>query len=96
MTPEGRPWLMCIGLYSFNIAYHVHYIYDVFILLKNIFSIHHIHTLFLKPIITTSAVLRLECSIDCISGSVNHEQNIFRLFSNCQRFFLRTTNLKKN
>ena len=26
----------------------------------------------------TSAVLRLECSIDCISGSVGHQQNIFR------------------
>ena len=29
----------------------------------------------------TSAVLRLECSIDCISGSVGHQQNIFRSFS---------------
>ena len=35
----------------------------------------------------TSAVLRLECSIDCISGSVGHQQNIFRSFSHCQRFF---------
>ena len=35
----------------------------------------------------TSAVLRLECSIDCISGSVVHQQNIFRLFSHCQGFF---------
>ena len=26
----------------------------------------------------TSAVLRLECSIDCISGSVGHQQNVFR------------------
>ena len=34
----------------------------------------------------TSAVLRLECSIDCISGSVGHQQNIFRSFSHCQRF----------
>ena len=25
----------------------------------------------------TSAVLRLECSLDCISGSVGHQQNIF-------------------
>ena len=35
----------------------------------------------------TSAVLRLECSLDCISGSVGHQQNIFRSFSHCQRFF---------
>ena len=35
----------------------------------------------------TSAVLRLECSIDCISGSVGHQQNIFRSFSHCQRLF---------
>ena len=34
--------------------------------------------------IYTSAVLRLECSIDCISGSVGHQQNIFRSFSHCQ------------
>ena len=34
----------------------------------------------------TSAVLRLECSIDCISGSVGHQQNIFRLCYHCQRF----------
>ena len=34
----------------------------------------------------TSAVLRLQCSIDCISGSVG-QQNIFRSFSHCQRFF---------
>ena len=25
----------------------------------------------------TRAVLRLECSLDCISGSVGHQQNIF-------------------
>ena len=25
---------------------------------------------------STSAVLRLECSLDCISGSVGHKQNI--------------------
>ena len=25
----------------------------------------------------TSALLRLECSIDCISGSVDHHQNLF-------------------
>ena len=35
----------------------------------------------------TSAVLRLECSLDCISGSVGYQQNIFRSFSHCQRFF---------
>ena len=35
----------------------------------------------------TSAVLRLECSIDCISGSVGHQQNSFHSFSHCQRFF---------
>ena len=35
----------------------------------------------------TSAVLRLECSLVCISGSVGHQQNIFRSFSHCQRFF---------
>ena len=35
----------------------------------------------------TSAVLRLECSLDCISGSVGHQQNIFRSFSHCTRFF---------
>ena len=39
---------------------------------------------------TTSAVLRLECSIDCISGSVGHQQNMFRSFSHCRRFFCRT------
>ena len=26
-------------------------------------------------------MLRLECSIDCINGSVGHQQNIFRSFS---------------
>ena len=31
--------------------------------------------------IYTSAVLRLECSLDCISVSVGHQQNIFRSFS---------------
>ena len=36
---------------------------------------------------TTRAVLRLECSIDYISESVGHHQNIFRSFSHCQRFF---------
>ena len=25
----------------------------------------------------TSALLRLECTIDCISGSVGHHQNVF-------------------
>ena len=35
----------------------------------------------------TIAVLRLECSIDCIRGSVGHQQNISRSFSHCQRFF---------
>ena len=40
----------------------------------------------------TSAVLRLECSIDCISGSVGHQQNILRLFYHCQRFLWRTKN----
>ena len=39
------------------------------------------------PSMYTSAVLRLECSIDCISGSVGHQQNILRSFSHCQRFF---------
>ena len=34
----------------------------------------------------TSAVLRLECSLDCISGSVGHQQHIFRLFYHRQRF----------
>ena len=37
--------------------------------------------------LSTSTVLRLECSIDCISGSVGHQQNIFRSFFHCQRFF---------
>ena len=37
----------------------------------------------------TSAVLRLECSLDCISGSVGHQQNIVRSFSHCRRFFSR-------
>ena len=37
--------------------------------------------------VITSAVLRLECSLVCISGSVGHKQNIFRSFSHCQRFF---------
>ena len=40
-----------------------------------------------RILLLTSAVLRLECSIDCISGSVDHQQNIFRKFSHCQRFF---------
>ena len=44
----------------------------------------------------TSAVLRLECSIDCISGSVGHQQNIFGLFFHCQRFFWRRKNFKNN
>ena len=34
--------------------------------------------------IVTSAVLRLECSLDCIGGSVGHQQNIFRSFSHCR------------
>ena len=37
-----------------------------------------------KEVHLTSAVFRLECSIDCISGSVGHQQNIFRSFSHCQ------------
>ena len=37
--------------------------------------------------IATSVVLSLECSIDCISGSVGHQQNIFGSFAHCQRFF---------
>ena len=37
--------------------------------------------------IITSAVLRLQCSIDRISGSVGHQQNIVRSFSHCRRFF---------
>ena len=40
-----------------------------------------------RILLLTSAVLRLECSIDCISGSVGHQQNILRSFSHCQRFF---------
>ena len=35
----------------------------------------------------TSAVLRMECSIDCINGSVGHQQNMFRSFAHRQRFF---------
>ena len=35
----------------------------------------------------TSAVLRLQRSLDCISGSVGHQHNIFRSFYHCQRFF---------
>ena len=38
-------------------------------------------------VLHSNAVLRLECSIDCVSGSVGHQQNIFRSFSQCQRFF---------
>ena len=45
-------------------------------------------------VIATSAVLRLECSIDCISGSVGHQQNIFRSFSHCQRLFGRRQKFK--
>ena len=37
--------------------------------------------------VATSAVLRLECLNDCISGSVGHQQNIFRSFPHCQHFF---------
>ena len=46
-------------------------------------------------IVTTSAVLRLECSLDCISESMGHQQNIFRSFSHCQRFLRRKTKFKK-
>ena len=41
------------------------------------------------PLVILVLCLRLECSIDCISGSVSHQQNIFRSFSYCQRFFWR-------
>ena len=46
----------------------------------------------------TSALLRLECSIDCISGSVDHHQQIFPLiFWQCQLFHTiwRKTNFPK-
>ena len=33
-----------------------------------------------------SAVLRLECSLDCIRGSVGQQQHSYRLFYHCQRF----------
>ena len=41
----------------------------------------------LKKLTWTSALLRLECSIDCVSGSVGHQPHIFRSFYHCQRFF---------
>ena len=39
--------------------------------------------------VKTSAVLRLECSLDCISGSVGHQQNIFRSFFVLSAFLLK-------
>ena len=46
-----------------------------------------LHRALMHSRFVTSAVLRLECSLVCISGSVGHQQNIFRSFSHCQRFF---------
>ena len=43
----------------------------------------------------TSAVLRLECSIDCISGSVGHQHNIFRSFSH-SAFLLKKKKIQNN
>ena len=54
-------------------------------ILQTINSVHALISLKVNNFYT-SAVLRLECSIDCISGSVGHQQNIFRSFSHCQRF----------
>ena len=34
----------------------------------------------------TSAVLRLECSLDCVSGSVGHQHHSYRLLYHSQRF----------
>ena len=43
----------------------------------------------------TSAVLRLECSLVCISGSVGHQQNIFRSFSQSAFLLKKKCNYKK-
>ena len=42
----------------------------------------------------TSAVLRLECSLDCVSGSVGHQHHSYRLLYHSQR--LPKQKLKKN
>ena len=34
----------------------------------------------------TSAVLRLECSLDCVSGSVGHQHRSYRLLYHSQHF----------
>ena len=43
----------------------------------------------------TRAVLRLECSLDCISGSVGHQQNIFILSLSALLLKLKKCNYKK-
>ena len=47
-------------------------LYDVCICMHNLYNIYTART---------SAVLRMECSIDCISGSVGHHQNPFPFIS---------------
>ena len=59
------------------------------------FTLHDGYNFCMHAIIT-SAVLRLECSLVCISGSVGHQQNIFRSFSHCQRFFGKKNVIIKN
>ena len=44
---------------------------------------------------TTRAVLRLECSLDCISGSVGHQQNIFIFSLSALLLTLKKCNYKK-
>ena len=43
----------------------------------------------------TRAVLRLECSLDCISGSVGHQQNIFIFSLSALLLKLKKCNYKK-
>ena len=43
----------------------------------------------------TRAVLRLECSLDCISGSVGHQQNIFIFSLSAFLLKLKKCNYKK-
>ena len=42
----------------------------------------------------TSAVLRLECSLDYVSGSVGHQHRSYRLLYHSQRFLWKK-NLRK-
>ena len=53
------------------------------------------HNMLLKSTTYTRAVLRLECSLDCISGSVGHQQNIFIFSLSAFLLKLKKCNSKK-